>query len=53
MQCTNVHHDVFMTHTIDLGIGNRTSDEAWFVSAAHGQAEVDATLAAARKAFLA
>ncbi len=27
--------------------------EAWFVSAAHGQAEVDATLTAARKAFLA
>ena len=52
MQCDKERFNKFFHHMLDQGVYLAPSAyEAGFVSAAHGAAEIDATLAAAREAF--
>ncbi|HEX6265616.1 MAG TPA: aspartate aminotransferase family protein, partial [Burkholderiales bacterium] len=53
MQCDRERFNRFFHEMLKLGVYLAPSAyEAGFVSAAHGRAEIDETLAAARKAFL-
>ena len=52
MQCDREHFNRFFHAMLEQGVYLAPSAyEAGFVSAAHGEAEIDATLAAARAAF--
>jgi glutamate-1-semialdehyde 2,1-aminomutase len=52
MQCDKERFNRFFHAMLDRGVCLAPSAyEAGFVSAAHGTAEIDATLAAAREAF--
>jgi glutamate-1-semialdehyde 2,1-aminomutase len=52
MQCDKDRFNIFFHHMLERGVYLAPSAyEAGFVSASHGQAEIDTTLAAAREAF--